>query len=201
MPRRFATAQEKKTYQSWADMRCRCNNENHVRWDDYGGRGIKVCERWSSFEAFVEDMGLKPEGLSLERKDNGLGYDPGNCCWATVKAQNRNTRKNRLIGEDRRPLAEQAERMGISRNTLNSRINLRGWDPETALSVGLGTIINIPDDPQKRKYLPRVTDEQAAEIRRLFAAGGWSMRGLGREFGISGTSVHRILQNEVHRGR
>lgn len=83
------------TYRAWASMKVRCTNENVPQWNDYGGRGISICERWfHSFEAFLEDMGERPSpAYSLDRKDNDGNYEPGNCRWATRKEQNENQRK------------------------------------------------------------------------------------------------------------
>lgn len=80
------------TYNSWAMMHDRCRNPNDERFAHYGGRGIKVCERWSSFPAFLEDMGERPPGRSIDRIDTDGNYEPGNCRWATVQEQNLNRR-------------------------------------------------------------------------------------------------------------
>src|SRR5262249_33026847 len=81
------------TYGVWARMMKRCNNPHSPSWKDYGGRGISVCRRWYSFAAFYEDMGDKPQGLSLNRMDNDGNYAPGNCCWATNAEQATNRRE------------------------------------------------------------------------------------------------------------
>ena len=80
------------TYETWKHISTRCNNQNSKDYKDYGGRGINVCKRWLKFENFLEDMGLKPEGLSIDRIDNNLGYFKENCRWASSLTQRRNQR-------------------------------------------------------------------------------------------------------------
>jgi hypothetical protein len=82
-------------WNAWVNMRQRCLNPNHTNYKHYGGRGIKVCERWLDFDNFLADMGRKPDPeLTLERIDNSKGYEPANCKWATMKEQSNNTRRN-----------------------------------------------------------------------------------------------------------
>jgi len=80
------------TYRSWASMIQRCCNSSSKHYSAYGGRGITVCYRWLKFENFLQDMGERPSGTSIDRRTNDLGYDPSNCRWATPTQQILNRR-------------------------------------------------------------------------------------------------------------
>lgn len=116
-----------KAYAVWRSMCDRCRLPTHQAWKNYGARGIQVCERWqASFQAFWADMGpTYAAGLTLERKDNSLGYTPENCAWATRRRQARNKRTNSLINTPwgRVTVAEAADRSGLNRSTLYYRVN------------------------------------------------------------------------------
>lgn len=106
----------------------RCNNPRSTSFKRYGGRGIKVCERWMSFEAFLSDMGPLPTGLTIDRIDNDGNYEPGNCRWATVKEQQNNKSSNLKVTIDgvTRTASEWADRAGIKLATIQSRLEI-GW--------------------------------------------------------------------------
>lgn len=83
-----------RAYESWWAARARCHDKSKFDYRWYGGRGIEMCPRWrKSFLSFYKDMGPRPRGLTLERKDNNKGYEPGNCVWATWEVQRKNKRQ------------------------------------------------------------------------------------------------------------
>lgn len=123
-------------YEVWCGMKGRCLNVKKDCYKDYGGRGIKVCDRWLKFENFLADMGERPEGMSIERIDNDGNYEPGNCKWATSKEQSNNKRSCVIIsyGGKKMSLKEWAKHLNINYGTLWDRINRRGWSIEKAFS-------------------------------------------------------------------
>lgn len=129
---------ESKEYRAWVNMKTRCYDSRIPNYDRWGGRGIKVCDRWvNSFEAFYSDIGPAPDGnSSVDRIDNNGDYEPGNCRWATQQEQMRNTSTNRLvvIGGRRMPLSEAAEKAPVKYNTVIYRLK-RGWSLDDALSL------------------------------------------------------------------
>jgi hypothetical protein len=134
------------TYRTWANMLTRCRNPKDKQYHRYGGRGIKVCERWESFSSFLADMGMRPDGKSLDRIDNEGNYEPGNCRWATVKQQSRNrTNTPRILFNGKMiSTAELAELHGLPRRRILARIK-RGLSVEEAIV------------PQKLGRWPRIT--------------------------------------------
>ena len=125
-----------KTYKAWHAMKQRCLNPKNQFFHHYGGRGITLCDRWHGFAAFLEDMGVAPHGLSLDRIDNDRGYEPGNCRWTAQKDQMRNRRTNVFIefqGE-RLTVQDWSRRTGIAFTTLRTRMKA-GWPVERVLST------------------------------------------------------------------
>ena len=110
-----------RTYRIWAQMKNRCLNSSNKDYKYYGARGITVCERWRTFENFLEDMGEAPHELTLDRHPNpGGDYEPGNCRWATMKEQNRNRRSHVMLTHEGKTqcLSAWAEELGISETRL-----------------------------------------------------------------------------------
>lgn len=128
------------TYMVWHSMKRRCTMPSSQGYARYGGRGIKVCERWMKFENFLADMGEKPKGLSIDRIDNDGNYEPGNCRWATHSQQRNNQGPGRAIhltfrGETH-SISEWAKRTGLKHPTIRERIHA-GWSVEDALTAPL----------------------------------------------------------------
>lgn len=128
-------------YNVWISMKDRCENENNISYHNYGGRGIKVCDRWkNSVENFFRDMGDPPSAEhQIDRIDNDGNYCPENCRWVTRKENCRNTRSNKFIffnGENL-CLAEWQERYGLPKGCIAKRLK-RNWTIEEALTTPKG---------------------------------------------------------------
>jgi hypothetical protein len=125
-------------YKAWIAMRVRCYRKLGKGYPDYGGRGIKVCDRWlKSFDDFYHDMGPRPsKGHSIDRIDNNGNYEPSNCKWSTRTQQNNNTRKTNFITIDdiSLPIQEWARRFNISIGAIQGRLK-KGWSIEAAVKT------------------------------------------------------------------
>ena len=128
------------TYMRWKSMMQRCNDPKAVNYKYYGAVGIKVCDRWHDFQAFLADMGkCADKSLTLDRIDNAKGYKPGNCRWVTRAAQNKHRPSHRVElthNGETHSVTEWAAIIGISANTINQRLYV-GWSAEKALTTPL----------------------------------------------------------------
>lgn len=125
------------TYRSWKEMRQRCNNPNSTQYKWYGARGIKVCERWESFDAFLEDMGERPSGMTIDRIDNDKDYEPNNCRWLTHVEQVRKQSRLKLTMESAQALREDhsggmsyqqlAEKYGLGKQAVANCVLMKTW--------------------------------------------------------------------------
>jgi hypothetical protein len=146
----------KATYQCWCDMKNRCRNPIASQYKNYGGRGISVCVRWmTSFQNFVEDMGCKPCGMTIERKDNDGNYEPDNCRWATRAEQRANQRGNVMLpcGGSLLPLEVVAKKLGLHPTTLRGRVR-RGWPLEQVVSP-----VNFEKQQKLRRELAAMSQQ------------------------------------------
>lgn len=130
-------------YGIWRQMMQRCYNEKSKIYHRYGGRGIYVCEEWHNFFKFVEwsnSVGGRPDGYTLDRKDNNGPYSPQNCRWATMKTQNMNKSDNIVIEYNGRSqtLTEWAKELGINCVTFHNRY-VRGWSIERMITEPVHT--------------------------------------------------------------
>lgn len=117
---------------SWKLAKRRCLDPNHEHYSRYGGRGISMCRKWlMSFDAFIADMGPKPNGTTIERIDNNGNYEPGNCKWATRKEQSNNRSTNKLVTLNgiTQTVAQWCDALGVPHAAVRSRIRA-GWTAE-----------------------------------------------------------------------
>lgn len=124
-----------RSYRIWRHIHSRCFNKNVPSFRDYGGRGISVCERWKSFSNFLADMGEAPDGMSIDRINNDLGYSPENCRWANDLTQKNNRRTNRYIEHNgvKKSAADWARETGVPAKAIISRVS-REWPIDLALT-------------------------------------------------------------------
>lgn len=157
------------TYTSWHCMLARCYLPKSSGYQNYGGRGILVCERWKNFREFLLDMGERPgKWYTLDRVDLDGNYEPGNCRWATRREQDRNKTASRILrfrGEIIL-LQDLAERVGIPPATLHSRL-ARGWDLERA--VAEGSTGKYPAMDRVRRSLSLAVTERDEALTELTA--------------------------------
>lgn len=145
-----------REFATWTGMLQRCTNQNKDNYENYGGRGITVCERWQLFENFFADMGVRPEGMTLDRLDVNQGYSKENCRWATINEQSRNRRNNITV-----------EYQGQS-------MVLKDVATAAGISSGMASLRNklgIPLDKPKNREFRHFSDGDKAEVRNLLTDG------------------------------
>ena len=132
-------------YIAWESMNRRVNNPNYKFYKNYGGRGIAICSQWKNFEAFLEDMGKKPVGTTLDRIEVNGNYEPANCQWATKEQQANNTRANKFITSNGITLtfSQWAKRLGKSSSWCTVSVRQKGmaWLEERILELSSTQLI------------------------------------------------------------
>jgi hypothetical protein len=126
-----------KVYNAWAAMKQRCLNQNNRFYHLYGGRGIKVCEKWLTFKGFLEDVGKPPnKSSSIGRIDNNGNYEPSNCRWETQKQQIRNRSNTTMIHFEGKSLsaADWADKFDLTPKIIRERLR-RGWSVQKSLTA------------------------------------------------------------------
>jgi hypothetical protein len=171
-------------YNNWQAMLERCRNPKKESWAHYGGRGIKVCDRWQDFGKFIEDMGERPSPeYSLERINNDGNYEPKNCRWATWTEQARNQRQTMYatVDGEKKTLKEWSEITGIKYGTIYMRIVSWGWSPEKAI---------------KTKLHGRWKRRASNDRRRALAEGEGNRKGRKRKAGDKAALSPREVEGE-----
>jgi len=177
------------TYISWIAMRQRCTNPKHIAFDRYGGKGINFYERWNKFENFLEDMGIRPKGMTMDRIDNNKGYYKENCRWATPKEQRRNRNKKIIYltyNNKTLPVLDWSKETGILPQTIIMR-KIRGWKTNEILGFKNRKMNSKITEKDLIKGLER--NEQIKKLRK----NGFILKSIGNYFGISISRVRDIL--------
>jgi len=140
-----------REHATWLDMRNRCRNPAAHNYARYGGRGIKVCDRWDKFENFISDMGPRPgKGYSIERADNDGHYEPSNCRWATQLEQNRN--KSNLYTPEQDAKIREAVALGLNFRQMAEYVG-KPQGSVTARAYRIGLKSGTPPIPPKHRAL------------------------------------------------
>lgn len=136
-----------KTYYSWVEMKRRCLNKTRWEYLRYGARGITVCKRWLKFANFLEDMGIKPDGTTLDRLDGTRGYYKENCRWATAREQiiNRSITRWITFRGETRCLSDWAVATGLPAHRIAQRIDNWGWSIKDALTQPIQPYVKLKD--------------------------------------------------------
>lgn len=197
--RDFSTHGKSKTpeFRIWASMKGRCSNPLNTSYHNYGGRGIKVCDRWlHSFENFLADMGKKPTHKhSIDRINNNGNYEPSNCRWATKTIQNNNRRDNLKIefNGEFDTIGNISRKTGIPYTTIKSRLNCGVTD-----NAELFSLKNIKQERINNNYysydsVTKITKEQFEEILVLIQD-GVSIPRIADKYSVWPSTIYRRLK-------
>jgi len=166
-------------FKVWSSMLFRCLNPRAHNFEDYGGRGIKICDRWAeSFQAFLDDMGERPgAGYSIDRIDNDGNYEPGNCRWATRQQQTWNSRKIRhiTVNDQTWPIREWARRLDVSEGALRHKMRKLGSVEAAIAHYSTHQVASWPKQPDRIDV-----DGEALTLKEWATAIGSSERTLRR---------------------
>src|SRR5262245_45006048 len=178
-----------RIYAIWAAMLNRCRNSNVAEYKYYGGRGIKVCERWLNFDNFLADMGAESGrivGKTIERINNDGDYEPRNVRWATYRDQSRNKSNNRLLSfkGQTKILADWAADIGIHPSALIYRLDYKGWSIEKALTT-----------PKPERPNAKLNMRQARAIRAVYPK--LSADKIAAKYGVSKKTVLNIIHKRI----
>jgi len=160
-------AERRTRYAAYKQMVYRCTKPGHKLYRNYGARGITVCQRWlDSFDAFLDDMGPRPDGMSLDRIDNDGPYSPDNCRWATAKVQTNNTRRSVRVtyNGQQMTIEDAAIASGIKGATLRERI-AQGWTDDQLFSP-VQAAYRQTDRPVYKHLLPEGLSHRTVRRRR-----------------------------------
>lgn len=172
------------TYNTWRAVVSRCTKKYDWSWDRYGAVGITVCDRWLDFSNFLDDMGDRPKGMTIDRIDNSKGYFPGNCRWATNVEQANNTTLNKIVEYrgHKGPLKETVSIFGGNYSLVKERIK-RGWSMEDAM--------NKPVKEQYHHGRKKLSDEMAKQAIRERMAGE-SLSDIAEKYDVSRRAIEYI---------
>lgn len=177
-----------KLVRVWRAMKDRCVNPKNPSYDNYGGRGIKVCARWfNSFDYFLEDMGPRPEGGTIERIDNNSDYAPLNCRWATRAEQANNKRTSKFLSAhgETKTLAQWAKTLNCHPATILNRLGM-GWSEEKSVLTQVEKDNHRKLSIEQVKYIKDNYPSQTAQSLANFC-------------GVSKKTVLNILHGKVYK--
>lgn len=178
-------------YRIWAHMKSRCNNPNVERYPHYGGRGIKVCDRWNNYSNFLSDMGRKPAGHSIERVNVDGNYEPSNCRWIPLSRQAHNKTNSAFIFEcgNRITMTDFSRKYGIPVSTLFNRIDRGITDVEFLKKKSL---MRRGEESTRAK----LTTQNVNSVRKQFSE-GVIVSQIARNLGVSHGCIQGIIKKRT----